>query len=160
MIFMKIRKLREDDIGKIVAMIHDVMGPQDAKKALQDMKISLDMKTATPYKFEEFYVIEVDSDIVAAGGFWALKYDPNIARLDWFVVPRKHQRKGFGTMLIKHIINRAKERRLKLILAETSDNKEYSVARAFLLKSGFEKIGSIKNYWEDKSGAVYLVRKL
>src|SRR3989338_9451688 len=154
---MRIRKLKEGDIGKIVAMIHDVMGPGDAKKALQDIRISLDKHT---YRFEEFYVVEINGEIVAAGGFWALKYDPNIARLDLFVVPRKHQRKGFGTMLIKHIINRAKERRLKLILAETSDNKEYSVARAFLLKSGFEKIGSIKNYWEDKSGAVYLVRKL
>lgn len=157
---MKIRKLREDDIGRIVAMIHDVMGPDDAKKALQDMRISLDMKTATPYKFEEFYVVEVDDEIVAAGGFWALKYDPNIARLDWFVVPQKQQHKGFGTMLIKHIVNRAKQMKLKMILAETSDNNEFATARSFLLKSGFVKIASVKNYWEDGSGAVYLVKKL
>ncbi len=157
---MRIRKLREGDIGKIVAIIHDVMGPEDAKKALQDMRISLDMNTATPYKFEEFYVVEVEGEIVAAGGFWAMKYDPDIARLDWFAVPRKHQRRGFGTMLIKFIINRARERELRLIVAETSDGKEYAAARGFYLKNGFKKIGTVKNYWEDKSGVLYLVRRL
>ena len=157
---MKIRKLQEDDIGKIVAIIHDVMGPDDAKKALQDMRISLDMKTATPYKFEEFYVVEVEGEIVAAGGFWALKYDPQIARLDWFVVPQKYQRKGFGTILMKHIVNRAKERKLRLMLAETSDGREYATAREFLTKRGFEKKGFVGNYWDDKSGVVYLVKRL
>ena len=66
---MRIRKLKEGDIGKIVAMIHDVMGPGDAKKALQDIRISLDKHT---YRFEEFYVVEINGEIVAAGGFWSL----------------------------------------------------------------------------------------
>ena len=48
---MKIRKLQEKDIGKIVAIIHDVMGPTDAKKALEDMKISLDPEAKVLYKF-------------------------------------------------------------------------------------------------------------
>ena len=157
MITIKIRKLRESDIGKIVAMIHDVMGPDDAKKALEDMKISL---TKTPYKFEEFYVVEVGEEIVAAGGFWSLKYDPAIARLDWFVVPRRHQRRGFGTMLMNLIIKRAKIKKLKLILAELSDGEEYATARQFLIKNGFQKKASIKNYWDDNSGAVYFVKRL
>ena len=155
---MKIRKLQQRDIGKIVAMIHDVMGPDDAKKALDDMKISLGEKT--PYKFEEFYVVEINREIVAAGGFWSLKYDPAIARLDWFVVPHKHQRHGFGTMLMNLIIKRARSKKLKLILAEVSDGKEYATARQFLIKNGFQKKASIKNYWEDSSGAVYFVKRL
>lgn len=157
---MKIRKLREGDIGKIVAIIHDVMGPQDAKKALQDMKISLDKDKISPYKFEEFYVLEVGNEIVAAGGFWALKYDPNIARLDWFVVPLRHQRRGFGTMLMKFIINRARARKLKLILAETSDGKEYNAAINFYSKNGFMPVANIPNYWEDGSAVVYFVKRL
>ena len=154
---MRIRKLREDDIGNIVAMIHDVMGPDDAKKALQDIRISLDKHI---YKFEEFYVLEVDSEIVAAGGFWSLKYDPDIARLDWFVVPRKHQRRGFGRMLMKHIVSRAKMLKLRLILAETSDGQQYKAAREFLAKNSFKKAAVIKNYWNDGSSAVYFIRRL
>ena len=157
---MEIRKLRSSDIGKIVAIIHDVMGPDDAKKALEDMKISLDKKAKVPYKFEEFYVVEVNDEIVAAGGFWSLKYDPDISRLDWFVVPKKHQRKGFGTMLIKFIINRCDILKLKLIVSETSSSREYAAARNFLVRNGFKKFGGIKNYWEDGSEAVYLVKRL
>ena len=157
-VHMRIRKLKEDDIGKIVAMIHDVMGPDDAKKALQDMRISLGAHT--PYKFEEFYVLEVDSEIVAAGGFWSLKYDPDIARLDWFVVPRKHQRRGFGRMLMKHIVTRAKAIKLRLILAETSDGHQYNAAREFLLKNSFKKAAVIKNYGKEGSSGVYFIRRL
>ncbi len=155
---MKIRKLREDDIGEIVRIIHDVMGPDDAKKALQDMKISLGEHT--PYKFEEFYVVEVNGEIAAAGGFWSLKYDPDICRLDWFVVPRKHQRRGFGRMLMNFIASRARENKLRLILAETSDGPEYLAARQFLIKNGFKKSARIRNYWEDSSACVYFVRRL
>ncbi|HLD38690.1 MAG TPA: GNAT family N-acetyltransferase [archaeon] len=155
---MKIRKLQEKDIGKIVAIIHDVMGPTDAKKALEDMKISLDPEAKVPYKFEEFYVIEVEDEIVAAGGFWSLKYDPHIARLDWFVVPQKYQRKGFGNILLNFIINRAKKRGLKIVLAETSD--KYVTAVNFFKKCGFTAAAKISNYWEDGSGVVYLVRRL
>lgn len=154
---MKIRKLREDDIGKIVAIIHDVMGPDDAKKALQDIRISLDQNT---YKFEEFYVVEIKDEIVAAGGFWSLKYDPAIARLDWFVVPKKHQRRGFGRMLMTHMVGRAKASRLRLILAETSDGPQYAAARQFLARNGFKKSAAIKNYWDDGSSAVYFIRRI
>lgn len=154
---MKIRKLRKDDIGKIVAMIHDVMGPDDAKKALQDIRISLDKNT---YKFEEFYVVEIEGEIAAAGGFWSLKHDPDIARLDWFVVPRKRQRRGFGRMLMKLIFNEAEKAKLKLLIAETSDSADYSSARQFLAKNGFKKTASIGNYWEDGSACVYFVKRL
>ncbi|MBI4174903.1 MAG: GNAT family N-acetyltransferase [Candidatus Aenigmarchaeota archaeon] len=155
---MKIRKLREDDIPRIVSMIHDVMGPDDAKKALTDMRISLGEHT--PYKFEEFYVLEINGEIVAAGGFWSLKYDPDIGRLDWFVVPRKHQRKGFGTMLMNHIVKRAKNGGLRMLLAETSDSRDYLAARQFLAKTGFRKTASIGNYWGDGSACVYFVKRL
>ena len=155
---MRIHKLHEGDIGRIVAIIHDVMGPDDAKKALQDMRISLGEHT--PYKFEEFYVLEVSGEIVAAGGFWSLKYDPDIGRLDWFVVPQRHQRHGYGRMLMNFIANRAKKNKLRLLLAETSDSKEYLPARQFLAKNGFKKTASIGNYWEDGSACVYYAKRL
>ncbi len=155
---MKIRKLREEDTGQIVAIIHDVMGPNDAKKALTDMKLSLLKQDA--FKFEEFYVLEIEGEIVGAGGFWSLHYDPDIGRMDWFVVASKHQRKGFGKMLLNHIVAEARKRNLRMLVGETSDSKKYDVARSFFMKNGFEKAGAVKDYWEDGSGAVYMVKRL
>ena len=155
---MEIRKLRQSDIGKIVAIIHDVMGPDDAKKALEDMKISLDKTAKVPYKFEEFYVVDLDGEIVAAGGFWSLKYDPSIARLDWFVVPQKHQRRGFGSMLINFIASRAKERKARLIIAETSSKLRPVIG--FMKKGGFKETARIPSYWNDGSACIYLVKRL
>ncbi len=155
---MKIRKLREEDTGQIVAIIHDVMGPNDAKKALTDMKLSLLKQDS--FKFEEFYVLEIEGEIVGAGGFWSLHYDPDIGRMDWFVVASKHQRKGFGKMLLNHIVAEARKRNLRMLVGETSDSKKYDVARNFFMKNGFEKTGAVKDYWEDGSGAVYMVKRL
>jgi ribosomal protein S18 acetylase RimI-like enzyme len=157
---MKIRRLQLKDLGQIVAMVHDVMGPEDAKKALKDMKVILDIEKTDAYKFQEFYVMEIEGDIVAAGGFWGLHYDPPMARMDWFVVPRKHQRKGFGTMMIKYLEGRIKRKKLRMILAETSSSRAYAPVVDFFRKNGFVQAGHIPNYWEDGSGALYLVKRL
>ena len=42
---------------------------------------------------------------------------------------------------------------LRLLVGETSDGKKYDVARAFFMKNGFEKVGAVKDYWEDGSGS-------
>ena len=157
---MKIRRLQLTDIGKIVGMIHDVMGPEDAKKALKDMKIILDTEKSAAFKFQEFYVMEINEEIAAAGGFWALHYDPAIARLDWFVIPRRHQGKGFGTMLMKFLESKMKKKKVKMILAETSSGKLYDSVVNFYKKNGFTQAAHIPNYWEDGSGALYLIKRL
>src|SRR5687767_3574865 len=122
---MKIRRLQLKDMGQIIGLVHDVMQPEDAKKALKDMKINLDVDAAAAFKFKEFYVMEINNDIVAAGGFWSLHYDPAIARLDWFVVPKKHQGKGYGTMMMKFLEGKMKKKKVKMILVETSSHKSF-----------------------------------
>lgn len=156
---MKIRRLQLKDMGKIVGIVHDVMEPEDAKKALLDMKINLDGEKAAAFKFKEFYVLEIENDIVAGGGFWSLHYDPDIARLDWFIVPKKHQGKGFGTMMMKFLEQRMKKRGVKAVIAETSNHKSFEPVVDFFKKNGFVQTAHIPNYWEDGSGALYLVKR-
>lgn len=154
---MRIRKIREDDIGKIVSIIHKVMGPKDARKALQDIRETADKKNDA-FKFDDFYVLEIGSEIVAAGGIWALKHDPLLARLDWFVVDPSHQRKGLGTMLIKFLEKQLRQRKVRIILAETSEKHEAAVN--FWTKNRFKKAAKIPNYWEDGSSCLYFIKRL
>lgn len=160
MIFMRIRKFREEDIGSIVKIVHKIMGPRDARNALNDLKETLMEKSYSPFKFEDFYVIEIDKNIVGCGGIWALKHDPFIARLDWFMVDPDYQRKGLATMLMRFIENFLKKKNIKLVLAETSSGKQYKAAVNFWAKNGFKEIARIQNYWEDGSACLYFLKRL
>lgn len=157
---MRIRKLREDDIGGIVKIVHKLMGPNDAKITLADLKETLRDKKDSPFKFEDFYVVEIEGNIVAAGGVWALKHDPHVARLDWFMVDPNQQRKGIGTILMRFFENFLKKKKIKLILAETSSRKEYAAAVNFWAKNGFKEVARIPNYWEDGSACLYFAKRL
>lgn len=165
---MRIRKLREDDIGSITRIVHNIMGPKDARVALYDVKETLlDKKGvkdasrhASPFKFEDFYVVEIDKNIVGAGGVWALKHDPFLARLDWFMVDPAYQRKGIGTFLIRFIEKLLKQRKIRIILAETSGGEQYEAAANFWTKNGFKEVARIPNYWEDGSACLYFIKRL
>lgn len=156
---MRIRKMREDDIGQIVKLIHNVYGKEDAQQFLKDLKISVAMPKESPYKFEDFFVAELGGEIVALGGAWALHYEP-VARLDWFIVGRENQKKGIGTLLLRFIEKHLREKGISIIVAETSSAKPYRAAAAFYRKNGFRKVAQIDRYWEDGSSWLYFVKRL
>jgi len=157
---MRIRKIRETDIGDIVRIVHRIMGPKDARLALYDLRETLMKKKDSEFKFENFYVVEVGKKIVAAGGIWALKHDPFVARLDWFMVDPDYQRKGIGTMLMKFLESFLRKKKVKLILAETSSGSAYKAAVGFWAKNGFKEIAKIPDYWEDGSACLYFAKRL
>ncbi len=152
--------MREDDIGQIVKLIHDVMGTDDARKAYTDLKISLTVDKNSPYKFEDFFVVEIEGAVIAGGGVWALKYEPHVAHLDWFVVDPNHQRRGFGTILFRHCEEILRKKGIKILTAETSGGKQYKAAVSFYLHNGFKIVAEIPHYWEDGASWVYFVKRL
>jgi ribosomal protein S18 acetylase RimI-like enzyme len=156
---MRIRKLRESDIGSIVKIVYKVMGPSDAKKALVDLTTSLHKAVNQYFKVDEFYVVEVNGSVVGGGGVWALKYDPNIVRLDWFVVDPKYQRKGLATMLMRFFEKKLRKKKIKMILTETSSGKEYRAAMNFYTKNGFKVLAQIPDYWEDGTDWICFVKQ-
>jgi len=157
---MKIRRLQEDDLPNIAGLVYRIMGTKDAKRAVVDIKETLSEKEESPFKFEDLFVVEIGGSIVAAGGVWALKHDPDVARLDWFMVDKQHQRKGLGTMLLKKIEEFLGKKGVRLIMAETSSRSTYRAAVNFWEKNGFREMAKIPNYWEDGSACLYFIKRL
>lgn len=151
--------MREEDIGQVVKLIHEVMGTEDAKKAYHDLKISLNLPEESPYRFEDFLVVEIENNIISVGEIWALHYEP-VARLGWFVVDPKHQRKGMGSILLRHCEEVLKKRKISILTAETSGGKQYKAAVSFYLHNGFRIVAEIPHYWEDGSSWVYFMKRL
>jgi predicted GNAT family N-acyltransferase len=54
-----------------------------------------------------FYVLEVNSEILACGGFYIVKDKPN-ANMVWGMVNQSHHKKGFGSLLFQHRITQIK----------------------------------------------------
>jgi len=162
---MRVRKMRETDIGDITGIVLRIMGPRDARRVLADIKETLQKKETlgerqSAYKFDEFYVAEIDRRVVAAGGVWALRHDPYIGRLDWFMVHPEQQRKGLGSILLKTIEKEMRKKKIRLILAETSSEPAYKTAVKFWAKNGFKEILKIPGYWEDGSACLYFMKRL
>jgi len=157
---MKMRKLQSSDLPEIARLAYKIMGPKDAKRALEDIKETLSEKKYSPFKFEDFFVIEINREIVAAGGVWALKHDPDVARLDWFMVDPHHQRKGLGTMLLHYIEKFLKKKNVRIILAETSSGPVYKAAVNFWEKNDFKEVAKIPNYWEDGASCLYFIKRI
>ena len=151
--------MREEDVGQTVKLIHAVYGTADAKKAYKDLQISISGEKGT-YRFEDFFVAEIDGKIVAIGGFWSFHYEPNVAHLDWFVVDPKYQRKGVGTILFRYCEKEMKKRKICVLTADTSGGKDYKAAVAFYLHNGFKIVAEIPKYWEDGSSWVYFFKRL
>ena len=65
-------------------------------------------------------------------------YNDGIAKIEDFDILKKYQRKGFGTSLIKHLLNEANEKEIDIVYLIT-DNED--TAKEMYKKCGFKKVG-------------------
>ena len=65
-------------------------------------------------------------------------YNDGIAKIEDFDILKKYQRKGFGTSVIKHLLNEANEKEIDIVYLIT-DNED--TAKEMYKKCGFKKVG-------------------
>lgn len=79
----------------------------------------------------------------------------------WLVVDKDHQGKGFGKNLIKrveeHIVQQNPSYNLRV---ETSTRKEYAHARNLYLKTGFQEIGRITDFYDTGDDVVIFYKRI
>lgn len=102
-----------------------------------------DFKTYLETEVEDYFVVEVDEQIIGAGG---LNYFPNRreACISWGVIHPDYQKKGIGTLLTKHRTEIArKNEEVDTLIVRTSQ-----LTFTFYEKMGFQLIRTEKDFWE------------
>ena len=80
------------------------------------------------------------------------------AQINYFAVNHKFRKKGFGSHLMNHLIDRCKKLNIGKLLLEVSQNN--TSAKKFYGSFNFSTVGIRKNYYKDGSDALLKEKKL
>ena len=104
------------------------------------------------------YVIVAKVDKNTIVGFAGLKVILDEADIMNIVVKKEFRHNGIGFILLENLINHSKELNLKTITLEVNENN-LSAIRLYD-KFSFDKLGIRKNYYDGKSDAIIMSKKL
>ncbi len=143
------------DIPTIVKIVKKTLSTTDSRKAKKDL---IDQSKRL-YVNGENFVAEINGVLVGVIGYWRLNHHPkNVVWLDWFVVDKKYQNKGIGSILLKHMIQKLRKKKFKILCCEKS-SKDIS-ADKFYKSHNFKICGRIKSYWEDGGDLILLIKEI
>ena len=89
-----------------------------------------------------YYVIEDDSTIAGCGGI-NISEDGKTGTISWDIFHPQHQRKGWGTKLLKYRLQKlAENKKIEKIIVRTSQ-----LTFSFYEKNGFVLVETVTDYW-------------
>ena len=124
---------------------------KDVYPSFNDLKVHLEN--------DHVYILEEEGQIIGSGiislkeddmykkAKWSKAFeDEEIAVFHLFAVHPEHRGRGFGSLLLKHIIEKTKDtsKAIHMDVVKGNDN-----ARAMYLNNGFVSIGDFQVYYED-----------
>ncbi|CAH0995708.1 hypothetical protein EMA8858_01833 [Emticicia aquatica] len=135
---MQIRKYQHSDRKSIIDLLRQNTPTYFAPSEESDLNDFLDNH------LENYFVVEVENEVLACGGFNTSE-DEKIIRISWDIVHPQFQGKGLGSKLIKFRIQKIKEiKNIEIIVVRTSQ-----LVYQFYEKFGFELKEIVRNFWAD-----------
>ncbi|MEO8035868.1 MAG: GNAT family N-acetyltransferase [Acidobacteriota bacterium] len=80
--------------------------------------------------------------------------------LYWIAVDPNQQGQGFGQVLLKFVENEVRRQRGRMLLIETSGKESYSATLRFYVRSGYDEISRIKDFYRIEDDKVVFCKKL
>ena len=74
------------------------------------------------------------------------------AQINYFSIKQKFRRKGYGSFLMRYLINQCEKLNIKKLLLEVSVSN--TIAELFYRKFNFFTVGTRKNYYKDGTDAI------
>lgn len=147
-----------------------IMNLKLSKMSIEDLK---SIKNVLASEFDNFWsydvleeelecdnsyviVAKVDENVIV--GFAGLKVILDEADIMNIVVKKDFRHNGIGSVLLENLINYSKDLNLKTITLEVNENN-LSAIRLYD-KFSFDKLGIRKNYYDGKSDAIIMSKKL
>ncbi len=108
----------------------------------------------TSNEFAHYYIMKINDQIIGYYGLWTLFEQAQITTI---AISNDYQNKGYGKVLMNHLINIAIKKECELLSLEV----RFSNMNAIKLYTGygFEIINIRKNYYQDNNEDAYLMMK-
>ena len=85
-------------------------------------------------------------------GIYVLHTIIDEAQINYFSIKQKFRRKGYGSFLMRYLINQCEKLNIKKLLLEVSVSN--TIAELFYRKFNFFTVGTRKNYYKDGTDAI------
>lgn len=139
-----IRPMTEDDINDVVKGEEEIF-----KTSLGYDMIYTDINL-NPYAY--YFVLEIDAKISGYIGLWI----EDQAQIINFYVDKKYQNKGFGSMILKFVIELCIMSKVNNISLEVRESNIKAIN--LYEKYGFVKSYKRNSYYEDGEDAIVMIR--
>lgn len=145
---MNVRPTERSDFEPIRSLViaTEVFSKEEVDIAVELLEIYLNDPEQRDY--EMFTCTDDDQSVL---GYICIGPTPATAAtydLYWVAVTPGVQGKGVGTMLLSFVESKLKERKGRLLIAETSSTSKYDKTRAFYERKGFAVVAHIKEYYK------------
>lgn len=105
------------------------------------------------------FVVDTEDDLVVGVAYHQPKPADRVVDLTMIAVDPGLQGRGRGTGLLRHVEDRLRADRQRLLLVETSGTAQYDLTREFYAKCGYDQEARVRDYWTDGDDMV-LFRKV
>ena len=133
--FMNIRKIHFDDYEKYMIMINEFRETYFTKEQFE-----LTLQYMDP--FSEIWIIEKNNDFIATGTIiyeQKLIYNNGIlAHIEDICVKEKYRNSGFGKIIVRHLMELAKEKGCYKVTLVCNENNTYFYEKCGMEKRGFQ----------------------
>lgn len=106
-------------------------------------------------EISELYVYKEDDQVVAYGELWFMFENCDLTKL---AVKESERRRGYGSRMLRYLINVAKEKGCEFMHLEVDVNNEKALR--LYQKNGFETLRTRKSYYENGDDAYDMMRGL
>lgn len=105
-------------------------------------------------EFSRLYVLEIDNNIIGYAGVHIIFEQSQITTIG---ISKKYQNKGYGKVLLNHLIDISKQEYCETISLEVRVSNESAIN--LYKNNGFETINIRKSYYVDNYEDAYLMMK-
>ena len=141
-----IRKMQKSDADRVYEIENQAFFEPWSKQSLIK-----DLKDNT---FLNHYVLEEEGEIL---GFYIVSYILDEAEIFTIAIDNTYRRRGLGSKLLDHLIEKSKQRDVSKIWLEVSTKN--TPALRLYEKYGFVKVGLRKNYYQKVGEDAYNMLK-
>ena len=134
---IRIRRMQSADLPRVVEIERACFGERWTLNSFQN-ELS---NTASTY-----FVATLDDQIVGYAGYWLILEEAHVTTIG---VDPKHQRKGYGELLMLDLIEHAAKAGAKWVTLEVRASND--PAKKMYEKFGFSSLGRRKGYYQDNN---------
>ncbi len=139
------------EIEDLIKQFPDIFSKKDYEVYRNELLGYL-LKLHSTHKQQQIIVLLNDETPIGMIMYSYIELTENYYKINWLLVSKLHQKKGYGKLLLNFACEKIKEHGGKHIYLETSNEHHNTSVKTFYEKCGFKPLGVLPDYYPHPIG--------